>query len=72
MLDGALEQLILLLKEPSEDPLNLSEYQESIKTITSSRGKMMRRLVYDTFLRFFLGTTTRLEWTDAVRSLSVG
>jgi hypothetical protein len=72
MLDGALEKLILLLKEPSEDPLNLSEYQESIKTITSSRGKMMRRLVYDTFLRFFLGTTTRLEWTDAVRSLSVG
>lgn len=72
MLDGALEKLILLLKEPSEDPLNLTEYQESIKTITSSRGKMMRRLVYDTFLRFFLGTTTRLEWTDAVRSLSVG
>ena len=42
-----------------------------IKNITSSRGKMMRRLVYDTFLRFFLGSTTRLEWTDAYRSLSL-
>lgn len=71
MLEGALEKLILLLKQPSEDPFGLEEYQELIKNITSSRGKMMRRLVYDTFLRFFLGTTTRLEWTDAYRSLSL-
>jgi len=71
MLEGALEKLILLLKQPNEDPLGLDEYQELIKNITSSRGKMMRRLVYDTFLRFFLGTTTRLEWTDAYRSLSL-
>src|SRR5580692_7710694 len=71
MLEGALEKLILLLKQPNEDPLGLEEYQELIKNITSSRGKMMRRLVYDTFLRFFLGTTTRLEWTDAYRSLSL-
>ena len=65
MLEGALEKLILLLKQPSEDPLGLEEYQELIKNITSSR------LVYDTYLRFFLGTTTRLEWTDAYRSLSL-
>jgi hypothetical protein len=71
MLEGALEKLILLLKLPSEDPLGLAEYQELIKDIKSSRGKMMRRLVYDTFLRFFLGTTTRLEWMDAYRSLSL-
>jgi hypothetical protein len=71
MLDGALERLIALLKQPSEDPFGLDEYQELIKNITSSRGKMMRRLIYDTFLRFFLGTTTRLEWTDAYRSLSL-
>jgi hypothetical protein len=71
MLDGALERLIALLKQPSEDPFGLDEYQELIKNITSSRGKMMRRLIYDTFLRFFLGTTTRLEWTDAFRSLSL-
>lgn len=71
MLDGALEKLISLLKQQNEDPLGLDEYQELIKNITSSRGKMLRRLVYDTFLRFFLGTTTRLEWTDAFRSLSL-
>ncbi len=71
MLDAALDKLIALLRQPSEDPLGLDEYQELIKNITSSRGKMMRRLVYDTFLRFFLGTTTRLEWTDAYRSLSL-
>jgi hypothetical protein len=71
MLDGALEKLISLLKQQTEDPLALEEYQNLIKNITSSRGKMMRRLVYDTFLRFFLGTTTRLEWTDAYRSLSL-
>jgi hypothetical protein len=47
MLEGALEKLILLLKLPSEDPLGLAEYQELIKDIKSSRGKMMRRLVYD-------------------------
>jgi hypothetical protein len=71
MLDGALEKLIVLLKQQTEDPFALEEYQGLIKNITSSRGKMMRRLVYDTFLRFFLGTTTRLEWTDAYRSLSL-
>jgi hypothetical protein len=71
MLNGALEKLLMLLNQPIDDPLNLAEYQEAIKSITSSRGKMMRRLVYDTFLRFFNGTTTRLEWTDAVRSLSL-
>ena len=70
-LEGALEKLILLLKQASEDHFGLEEYQELIKNITSSRGKMMRRLIYDTFLRFFLGTTTRLEWTDAYRSLSL-
>ena len=47
----------------------MEEYQELIKNIISSRGKVLRRLVYGTFLRYFLGTTTRLEWTDAYRSL---
>jgi len=31
----------------------------------------MRRLVYDTFLRFFNGTTQRLDWADAARQMSV-
>ncbi len=70
-LDAALDKLIALLKSHVDDPLGLAEYQEAIKDIHSSRGKMMRRLVYDTFLRFFNGTTERLEWTDAVRSLSL-
>jgi hypothetical protein len=33
----------------------------------SSRGKAIRRLVYDTFRRFFNGTTSRLEWQDTYR-----
>jgi hypothetical protein len=71
MLEAALDKLVELLKHGGEDPLSLSEYQEAITTITSSRGKMMRRLVYDTFLRDFLGTTTRREWMDAVHSLTL-
>ncbi len=48
---------------------DVEEYQELIKNITSSRGKVLRRLAYETFLRFFLGTTTRPEWTDVYHSL---
>jgi hypothetical protein len=70
-LTKALDKLVALLDVPLDDPLSLGEYQDAIKGIHSSRGKMMRRLVYDTFLRFFNGTTDRLEWTDAVRSLSL-
>ena len=70
-LQKALDKLVTLLQTPTDDPLSLGEYQDAIKDIHSSRGKMMRRLVYDTFLRFFNGTTERLEWTDAVRSLSL-
>jgi hypothetical protein len=70
-LTKAMDKLVALLAEPVDDPLSLGEYQDAIKDIHSSRGKMMRRLVYDTFLRFFNGTTDRLEWTDAVRSLSL-
>jgi len=70
-LQKAIEKLVALLAIPEDDPFSLGEYQDAIKDIHSSRGKMMRRLVYDTFLRFFNGTTERLEWTDAVRSLSI-
>jgi hypothetical protein len=71
MLEAALDKLVSLLKHGGDDPLSLVEYQEAISTITSSRGKMMRRLVYDSFLRYFLGTTTRLEWIDAAHSLTL-
>jgi hypothetical protein len=70
-LETALNKLVDMLKHGGEDPLSLTEYQDAISTITSSRGKMMRRLVYDSFLRYFLGTTTRLEWMDAARSLTL-
>ena len=51
-LDGALLRLMKELNKPEDDPLNLEEYQETISSIKTSRGKSIRRLVYDTFLRF--------------------
>lgn len=69
-LDGALLRLMKELNKPEEDPLNLEEYQETINNIKTSRGKSIRRLVYDTFLRFFNGTTTTLDWEDAAKQIS--
>jgi hypothetical protein len=43
----------------------MEELKGLIKNISASHGEMLRRLVYNTFLRFFLGITARLEWTDA-------
>jgi len=58
------------LNKPEEDPLNLEEYQETINNIKTSRGKSIRRLVYDTFLRFFNGTTNTLDWEDPAKQIS--
>jgi hypothetical protein len=69
-LDGALLRLTKELNKPEEDPLNLEEYQETINNIKTSRGKSIRRLVYDTFLRFFNGTTNTLDWEDAAKQIS--
>ena len=69
-LDGALDKLLEHSKRPGEDPLNLEEYFEASASITTSRGKAMRRLVYDTFLRFFNGATTELEWMDTARQIT--
>ena len=66
MLEGALDKLLALLHRPVEDPLNLDAYQRTVTRITFARGKNMRRLVYDTFLRFFSGVTSELEWEDTV------
>jgi hypothetical protein len=68
-LDGALQRLMKELNQPDEDPLNLNEYQQTINNIKASRGKHIRRIVYDTFLRFFNGTTTTLDWADAARQI---
>ncbi len=70
-LNGALERLNKELSRPGDDPLNLEEYQRIVGGIKTSRGKATRRLVYDTFLRFFNGTTPHLDWADAARQISV-
>jgi|SRR5271157_2750520 len=70
-LNGALERLAKELAKPGDDPLHLDEYQRVVGGIKTSRGKAMRRLVYDTFLRFFNGTTPHLDWEDAARQMSV-
>jgi hypothetical protein len=69
-LDVALDRLLKELKKPSEDPWNLTSYQEALAMITSSRGKATRRLVYDTFLRFFAGATAELEWLDTAAQIT--
>ena len=66
-LDGALDKLLDELHKPTDDPLRIEAYLKALETITTSRGKAMRRLVYDTFLRFFNGTTMRLEWEDTAQ-----
>ena len=69
-LDLALDRLLKELKKPAEDPWNLTSYQEALAMITSSRGKATRRLVYDTFLRFFAGATAELEWLDTAAQIT--
>jgi len=70
MLDGALDKLEALLDEADDDPLNLEQYHHALSNITSSRGKTIRRLVYDTFLRFFMGATPELEWLDTANQIT--
>jgi hypothetical protein len=71
LLDAALLRLDKLIENGGDDPLNLDEYQRMLAGIKSSRGKAIRRLVYDTFRRFFNGTTSRLEWADTYRGLTL-
>jgi len=66
----AVDRLLKELKKPGDDPLNFEEYQRALATITSSRGKAIRRLVYDTFLRFFNGASTELEWLDTAAQIT--
>jgi len=69
MLDGALDKLKAQLEKRGDDPLNLGQYHEALSKITSSRGKTIRRLVYDTFLRFFMGATPEPEWMDTATQM---
>ena len=70
-LEGAFERLSKELEKPEDDPLNLEEYQRTLAGIKSSKGKAVRRLVYDTFLRFFNMTTATLDWADTARQISI-
>ena len=70
LLNGALDKLIKQLDAPSEDPWNLDSLENALLLISNSRGKAARRLIDDTFRRFFLGVTTELEWLDTARQLT--
>jgi hypothetical protein len=70
MLDGALDKLQRLIEKPSDDPLKFDDYSKALGMITTSRGKATRRLVCDTFLRFFGGATTELEWLDTAAQIT--
>ena len=70
ILDLALDKLTLEMQKADEDPLNLESYQKALGMITTSRGKATRRLVYDTFLRFFSGATSQLEWLDTAAQIT--
>ncbi len=69
-LDGALDRLMVELGKSTDDPLGLDTYIQALSTITTSRGKAMRSLVYETFLRFFNGTTIGLDWEDTARQIT--
>ena len=49
--------------------LNLDAYQRTVTRITSARGRHIRRLVNDTFLRFFSGATLELEWENTAAQI---
>jgi hypothetical protein len=71
VLDAALLRFDKLTADGGDGPLNLDEYKRTLAGIKSSRGKAIRRLVYDTFRPFFNGTTSRLEWADTYRGLTL-
>ena len=52
-LESVLEKLIAKLDSHAKDPLCLDEYFHATSLIKTSRGKTTRRLVDDTFRRFF-------------------
>ncbi len=72
ILNSALDKLLEQLNKPREDPVNLESYQQALSEINHTKGKAVRRLVDDTFRRFFLGVTTELEWLDTARQITGG
>jgi hypothetical protein len=72
ILDKALDKLLGEFDRADKDPLRLESYERALALIRSSRGKDCRRLVDDTFRRFFLGVTTELDWLDTASQMMGG
>lgn len=72
ILDKALDRLLKEFDRPGDDPLCLEAYERALAMIHAWRGKDARRLVDDTFRRFFLGVTTELDWLDTASQMTGG
>jgi len=72
ILDKALDKLLREFDRPGDDPLCLQSYERALALVNASRGKDARRLVDDTFRRFFLGVTTELDWLDTASQMTGG
>ncbi len=70
ILNRALDKVLRELDRAVRDPLNLESYESALEMLSTGRGKAARRLVDDTFRRFFLGVTTELEWLDTARQIT--
>ena len=72
ILDKALNKLLGEFDRADDDPLRLESYQRALAMVNACRGKDARRLVDDTFRRFFLGVTTELDWLDTASQITGG
>ncbi len=72
ILDKALDKLMTEFDRGDADPLRLESYQQAFSLLNAARGKNARRLVDDTFRRFFLGVTPELDWLDTASQLTGG
>jgi hypothetical protein len=72
ILDKALDKLLGEFDRPGADPLHIESYRKALAMVDASRGKDARRLVDDTFRRFFLGVTTELDWLDTADQITGG
>ncbi|HWH78107.1 MAG TPA: hypothetical protein VNT76_12075, partial [Candidatus Binatus sp.] len=70
ILDKALDRLLCEFDRRGNDPLDLESYQRALDSIGSWRGRDARRLVDDTFRRFFLGVTMELDWLDTASQIT--
>ena len=72
ILDKALDKLLRECDWPGGDPLHVESYERALDVVNTTRGKDARRLVDDTFRRFFLGVTTELDWLDTADQIAGG